>query len=518
MNFQKRPIRKYDLKKIKFFEKSLKHLKDMLKNVVSSRNLHNSSENAKSTTKAYQITIRQGAVKHFQPKGANGSSKDVFQHVLTLIIGITVGAIITYSGYFFLKNINISTLVSPFSKEIKTDENGITNFLILGTGNEEHEGSYLTDAIMVASLNTESGDISLMSLPRDLYTVTEFGPGRINQIYETGVKKNISEKGLQILVQTIEKIIGQKMHYYAKIDFDGFVEGINAIGGIDIFIENTIIDTSYPLGETHRSETFILKKGLQHLDGETALKYVRTRKCNICLDGDFGRGKRQQNLLQAVKAKTLSSKTLLNPSKIKKILTVIGNNFETNLTLREILYIAKIAENVESSDIYSWVIHDDPTREGGFLYVPERKYYGGAFVLIPQTNPSGIKEENPYYEINDFAYLVLKYPKIMKEQKTIYILNGTKINGLASEVSRYLIRYGFNVIDVGNAENRNNTKTILKYTENEKPKILDLITKMLQGEIQKLNSNEAEAKLAHIIIILGEDFYTLYQNNKARFY
>lgn len=434
---------------------------------------------------------------------------------LTLFAGIIAGVFLILSTYGLVKNGNFLKMIQP----LEVDNENRTNVLLLGTGTQNHEGSDLTDTVMVASIDHEKKTLSLLSLPRDLYVVTEFGPTRINQVYERGLKTATKEKGLKVLKAAIQKITGMQIHYYVKIDFKGFEEFVNAIKGIDVIVEQKIIDTTYPKGETFEYETFVLEKGPQLLDGETALKYARTRKCNICLDGDFGRAKRQQQILNAIKDKVFSAKTLLSPEKIKNIFQIIRNNYESDFDISDLVYLASQGENFSKNTIFSWVIHDDPNQAGGFLYVPERKYYGGAFVLLPQTNPMGIKDENPYYEINDFADLVMKNPKTMQETSSIKILNGTRINSLASLTFRYLTRYGFNATQFGNNAIRDITKTIIYDTKNKNSEILTLLQKQIPGEIlHEQPKNIENAENVDIIVLLGQDFYEFYNANKARFY
>lgn len=421
------------------------------------------------------------------------------------LLGITCSLIIGGVLFAFVKKIDIETFIQPLEK----DSWNHTNILLLGTGTEAHEGSDLTDSIIIASFNHEKNFVSMISLPRDFYVETEFGSMRINQIYERGIKTATAEKGLQVLRDTLEKILGIDIHYYAKINFNGFIELIDTLKGVDIEIPQTIIDQSYPKGETFQYETFILEKGLQHLDGETALKYARTRKCNICFDGDFGRAKRQQELLKAIKEKMLRSETWLHPTKIKEILQTIQKNFSTDLKITGILYLANKAR--QQNEIFSWLIHDNPETTGGFLYVPERKYYGGAFVLVPWVNE--------YREIKQYTELILRYPEAMQKADTIKILNGTKHNGLALLALRYLSRYGFNVIGYGNNIERKEMKTIIYDMKQQNSDIFPLIQSLIPGEISQSPPETLDNEEGNdMMVILGEDFYEFYRANQNLFY
>jgi LCP family protein required for cell wall assembly len=130
----------------------------------------------------------------------------------------------------------------------------------------------------------------------------------------------------RILTKKIEKITNMSIPYFLQIDFRWFEKVIDAIWWITVDVEKTIVDTAYP--DWNRwYETFAIKKWVHNLDWETALKYARSRHST----SDFDRAKRQQVVINAIKDKALSSEILVNPYKIKKILKIIDENFQTNL-------------------------------------------------------------------------------------------------------------------------------------------------------------------------------------------
>lgn len=373
-----------------------------------------------------------------------------------LLVGFVGIAKATYNVITLAENVSVKEIVfSAFSEKIVTDEDNHTNILLLGTGGVEHNGGTLTDTIIVASIDHDNHSASMLSIPRDLYIEVEelYGGNRINsivelyaenQIYTNGLSEKMAyERGYELLRTTVSEILDIPIHYYAEVDFNGFIEIVDAIGGIDVDIEKAIVDPYYPLADgTIGYQTFTIDEGPQHLDGETALKYVRSRKTT----SDFDRAERQQQVLEAMKEKALSVGVLGNPGKLKNIYDAISQNFRTDLEWDEMIYLAKIAEKFSSDRVSTWVLNDNPLSTGGFLYTPERELYGGAYVLVPYVSD--------FSDIQTFAKLVLKHSEVHGEGLSFQLLNGTKINGVATETLYYLIRFGFDVIHYGNAVNR----------------------------------------------------------------
>lgn len=446
---------------------------------------------------------------------------------LVLIVGYGVGVavfkVITLAQNFSFREI----VLSIFSQPLKTDQYNHTNILFLGVGGAKHEGPDLTDSIMVVSLDHKNHLIPILSLPRDLYVNGgEIGENRINRIYELGkLYYESSEEGLKLAQQVVAETLNIPIHYYAKIDFEGFVEIVDALGGINIDLEEDFFDPYYPkengleslptgqaglpAGQTGY-EPFYLEAGNQHLDGETALKYARSRKTT----SDFDRAKRQQEILNAVKEKALSLGILTSPSKLKKLYEAFSSNFESDLTLSEIIYLGKISRNFEKEDILTQVLNDDPLTAGGLLYTPEREYFGGAFVLVPQNNT--------FEEIRLFTQLFLYQPLIFKENIPLQVLNGTKQNLLATEVKSYLERYGLKIVRFGNGPEIGIPETKIYSMTGEYTETLKNLTSLIPGEVEtelpeKYWPQNWETE-AEIIIDLGEDFKDFYQAKRERFY
>lgn len=188
----------------------------------------------------------------------------------------------------------------------------LQTFLILGT-----HGS-LTDTILVVVVNREQGKISLFSLPRDLY----FQGRKINTVYNS--------YGPHQLTVYLEHITGLPMEKFFVVNLQGFIEIIDLFGGIDISNDKAINDTFYP-GPNYTYSAFTLAAGEHHLNGETALKYARSRKST----SDFDRSRRQQKVIAAFLNKIKNYDFVANINRVQEIYALLAANIKTNITISE---------------------------------------------------------------------------------------------------------------------------------------------------------------------------------------
>jgi anionic cell wall polymer biosynthesis LytR-Cps2A-Psr (LCP) family protein len=345
---------------------------------------------------------KQQKIRHAQINKNPGKAKFGFLLLVFLVVCAT----------FFIFKDEITSAFDPISivsnaasANLK-ETDGRTNILLLGsdrrsTGNIQSE---LTDTILVASIGRVDNDVVLISLPRDLWVNNRY---KINAVYAI-------EGGVEPLTKIIEDVLGIPIHYYSIVTFDMFEESINILGGINVEVENSFTDYSYPvegmeanscgrapeeideLLEEGRSlvevypcryETISFKQGEQVMDGATALKYARSRKGDNGEGTDFARSKRQQNVIMAIKNKALSLETLLSPAKLKGLYETYSTNVETNITLSDIQGFYLLSQQIDFERVVSVVLDDRSTaNEGGLLYNPQdSSLYGGQYVLLPRT-------------------------------------------------------------------------------------------------------------------------------------
>ncbi len=438
---------------------------------------------------------------------------------IPIIISIAIIIVLLVGIAKAVSHINFTVLLKVAGDELKKDEYGHTNFLILGTGGVKHEGADLTDTIILASLDDENKLVTMMSIPRDFYIKDEkIGNSKINEVYYNSKKyyEDDENKALEYTKSKIEELTGIQIHYVTKINFQGFKDLVDAIGGIDIYVDEAIYDPYYPKDGTFLYETFSISAGMHHMDGETALKYARSRKTT----SDFDRADRQQKIIYAIKEKALKTEVILDKEKLINLLNALKNNIETNIQVKEMLTLGGMAEDYSQDSIAQRLIHDDPTKCGGFVYPPNPEYYSGMFVLIPAGG---------YEIIKQYTDLTFNYPQVAKEVVSIYILNGTKEYGVAGETKQVLKRLCLEISGFGNSPVQDKTKTTYYYKEkydekgnkiDSKPKVLEFLEKYIPGTETTIIPEEYNSyfEKADILIELGSDYVNSETYLKDNFY
>lgn len=318
---------------------------------------------------------------------------------------------------------------------LHVDQYGHTNILLLGVAGTMEEGGNLSDSIMIASLDQSRPSVSLLSLPRDLFVESKVGNRKINEVYAAARFKHGDQKGLDIIKDAISEFTNVPIHYSAVVNFQIFSDAIDLIDGIEIFVPDTIEDPFYPDGY-YGYETFTIRRGMQTLDGETALKYVRSRKTT----SDYDRAKRQQEVALAIRKKIESMGWASNVTKIKEFYNLFRRQVNTDVGLSEIISLARLGMGLDYGDIVSHVLNNDTSKSGGLLYTPAKEFYGGQFVLLPEDEK----------DTKAFIFLTLEEPDVLLENAQISILNGSSIAGRAGEMAAKLRRLGFHVIETGN--------------------------------------------------------------------
>lgn len=394
----------------------------------------------------------------------------------------------------------VSLVNSQSYKTLAGFDDGRINILLLGRANTHKSGKNLTDTIMIASIDTDTYKLSLLSLPRDLLVQNRSFYTKINALYQIGLKNDV---GVDYLTDTIKDITGQDIHYYFVLDFEGFIKIIDILGGINIDVPRHIKDARYP-GPGYSYETFEVYPGLQEFDGTKALKYARTRHDDVA--GDFGRAKRQQQVMQAARNKAFSLGTIVHPTKISELLTVLGEHVHTNITPNEIEPFISLIKKVDTQNITNVVV--DAWKSGSLL-ISARHYSerGGISGLVPRIGN--------YKEIRDRAQNIFNLNKIKqrqeeikKESPTITLINATKKNSLTNNTKRTLQVLGFDNITIGkNTKNNQDTTAVIDTTNGAKPFSLDELLKKLSA--QKDNTTQNNYK-TDFIIILGNDMLDAY--------
>ena len=242
---------------------------------------------------------------------------------------------------------------------------------------DEQEGPWRTDSMILISIDPESDSIAILSTPRDLFvTIPNYGNGeyqdRINTAFFYGDLTEYPGGGPALAMETIRRNFGIAVDRYLVVDFNGFEQIVDLIGGIEVDVPKQIIDTRYPT-EDYRYMTIRFDPGLQTMSGEQALIYSRTRKST----SDFDRAVRQQQVIMAVRDQVLSKNlvALLTPSKLSQLYFALKDSIQTDMPVDEIWSFAQVANNVTEDNIKRLVI--DPNMVSNY------RTNKGASVLLP---------------------------------------------------------------------------------------------------------------------------------------
>jgi LCP family protein required for cell wall assembly len=206
------------------------------------------------------------------------------------------------------------------------------NVLILGLDRRPEEGNVVrSDTMILASVSPSDSRIALLSIPRDLYVeIPGHDPDRINTAHFWG-ENDADGNGPALAMQTVEQNFNVPVHHYVRVDFDGFRAVVNAVGGIDIVVEEAIVDDQYPTAD-YGVIRIEIPAGPQRMDGETALRYARSRHGS----SDFDRIKRQQQVIAALAQRLLKPGVWL---RLPLLYLAVTDHVETDLTDRDMLLL-----------------------------------------------------------------------------------------------------------------------------------------------------------------------------------
>ncbi len=263
-------------------------------------------------------------------------------------------------------------LVNPTALPQLTDTETI-NFLLIGS-DKRPGSSYRTDTLVIAIVWPKEGQVSLISIPRDLWIyIPTVGMQRINTAYQSGEIYGYAGGGPGILKDTIEYNLGIRIDHTAMVEFDGFRRIVDTLGGVEIpvscaYTDWRLIDPTYDPNNENNWWMFTVGPGQVHMDGDLSLWYARSRSKS----NDFDRGRRQQEVIRAIFTQALKTDTF---SKIPQLYNDFSSTVITDLSLADMLSMAPYATNFTNANIRGYYIRPP--------YVTSWTTPGGAAVLLP---------------------------------------------------------------------------------------------------------------------------------------
>src|SRR5512145_1094090 len=314
-------------------------------------------------------------------------------------------------------NLLVNTVV-PFStidaagsgSQVLNNGQETVNFLLIGS-DRRPGGSFRTDTMVIAILRPTEAQVSLISIPRDLWvSVPEWGNQRINTAYQHGVSVGYPGGGPGLLKDTILYNLGIRIDHTAMVEFDGFRKIVDTLGGVDVpvscsYTDWRLIDPSYNPENENNWHLYTTGPGVVHMDGDLALWYARSRQKS----NDFDRGRRQQEVLRALFVQTLQTGTL---TRIPELYNNLRSTVETDLGLGDLLSLAVYAPKMTNADIRSYYIRPP--------YVNSWITESGAYVLLPNE----VDLQQMLTEAMSPSTQIVE-----KQAVVIDVMNGTAIEG-----------------------------------------------------------------------------------------
>ncbi len=280
------------------------------------------------------------------------------------------------------------------------------NILLLGYGGEGHDGPYLTDSMMVVSLDFSTNQISLISLPRDIWVKLptngyDGADAKINSAYVTGMDRVHYPNKLpqfsgyngpgNLAKYAASEVTGMPIDNFVSMDFSGFKGIVDAVGGVNVNVDNAFTDYQYPNGDQNaagpicvapeedyssfcRYRKVHFDSGYQFMNGDRALEYVRSRHGDGAEGSDFARSRRQQKILASVQDKAMHTDAIF---KVFDLMNAIQSHFQTDLSVAEIKDLSAYAgqssfDNAQRISLSDQnVLVNDRAADGGYILYPK---------------------------------------------------------------------------------------------------------------------------------------------------
>ncbi len=358
-----------------------------------------------------------------------------------------------------------------------------TTVLLLGIDRRPHEtGPFRTDTMILVVVDKLNKKVGMLSIPRDLWVqIPGYGDDRINTAYVHGEAK-LSGSGIDMVKRTVQYNFGVPVDYYALVNFQGFRDGIDAFGGVEIEVSQSIRDDAFP-DDNYGYDPLYIPAGLQVMDGDTALKYARSRHGS----SDFARAQRQQQLLVAVRDRALQIDVI---SKLPQLTATVRGNFETDMPVDTMISLIQLGNQIDSANITHRVIDTSVVK----LTVTA----SGASILWPNWDKINALVED-VYPAKD------RVGGILAEEARILVQNGTSNPLLIDQVANYLTRQNVQIIGYSPAARAEYPYTLVVDFGGTKTRSVMELTEWLSIAPEHILWQPASDQL-DILLIIGNDF------------
>ncbi len=406
-----------------------------------------------------------------------------------------------YFGVLFLTNISqisraggdiVQTITTIPQQVIQVTEPNRApriedRYTVLIVGNDARPGEdrrlIRTDSMMLLTMDPINQEAAILSIPRDLYVPIPVGTGnsrevittRINEAWQLGYLRNYPGGGAALMKRTVEYNFGVRVDNFVMVDFTGFERAVDTLGGIEIDVPYRIVDTEYPTMD-YGYKTIRFEPGRQVLNGERALIYARTRH----QDSDFGRTKRQQQIVLAMRDKALQINIL---PRLPQLFADLTSTIETDISLPDALNLARVAREIPRESILTHNLDGNATIDANV---------GGAAVLMPNRTEIAKIVSELFYD-----------PKVKQEAARVQISNATQVRGLAQRSADLLAPHPFGQVMVVNAEEPASQSSIVVYSG--KRHSAEQIARLLNIPANRIQERRTPNAPVDIEVVIGAD-------------
>jgi LCP family protein required for cell wall assembly len=377
------------------------------------------------------------------------------------VIGFIAACIFFNLVRDLVHNWNTTALVAPSSTELTVTDpetgkpvvvdiptwDGVERVTVLLLGIDERKqetGPFRTDTMLILTIDPAAKTAGMLSIPRDLWVQIPAmdTDGKINTAHFIGDAYGYPGGGPELAVETVQENLGIPIDYYVRVNFNAFEKVVDAIGGVEICVPETIDDPLYPAYDNYGYDPLHVDAGCQTMLGSLALKYARTRHTGT----DIDRAKRQQQVILAIRDKVVKQNLLPQlVAQAPALLDTLQTSIKTDLSLDQMIKLAKLASEIDLRNIKQATIdenmvvaYDTPTDPPQNVLVPIRdkirELRDRFFNSMPAAGPIGTA------------------PTLAASATRIRLENGTQINGLAARTSDRLTAQGFNVVEIDSAD------------------------------------------------------------------
>jgi LCP family protein required for cell wall assembly len=434
--------------------------------------------------------------------------------ILLVVAALAAGGWIAYRALHASNNIFKGSILDIIQNQpLKQDSNGRSNVLVLGTSEDDpgHGGAFLTDSMMVMSIDQKNNTVDMFSIPRDLYV--QYGmacnsgyQGKINEYFncvnDDWDSAQAEDERMTKTREFVGGVFGLDIQYGVHVNNTVIKQAVDAVNGVDVDIEGSngepgILDRNFDWRCGYKCYLVKYDNGVHHLDGEHALFLAMARGDIAPTYGlgnsNFDREKNQQKIIIALKQKAVSTGTFTNVGKVTGLIDALGNNLRTNFETKEIRTLMQIGQDTKVEDIKTLSLFD------GDSAVVKSGSYNGASVVMPSA---GIFN---YGQIRSFIKQKLSTNPVTREEANVVVLNASGVGGVAQTEADKLTGQGFIVSGVDNAPDGKYADVEVYQIGDGKPKTKAKLESLFKVKTKTSAPPVAVEDGTNFVVVFGKD-------------